>query len=50
VADPAARTQPHFSRTELDNAWERRIGPLIEEYFFDQPDIAADFTINTFWP
>ena len=30
--------------------WQRKIGPLIEEYFFDQPDVASTFTAAAFWP
>jgi 5-methylcytosine-specific restriction protein B len=33
----------------LANVWTRKVGPLIEEYFFDQPDIAASFTADSFW-
>ena len=36
--------------TRLDQIWERKIGPLIEEYFFDQPDLAEQFTRQRFWP
>lgn len=30
--------------------WDRKIYPLIEEYFFDQPDIAKAFSVDRFWP
>jgi MoxR-like ATPase len=30
--------------------WNRKIGPLLEEYFFDQPDLATAFTLDRFWP
>jgi 5-methylcytosine-specific restriction endonuclease McrBC GTP-binding regulatory subunit McrB len=30
--------------------WARQIHPLIEEYFFDQPDVAAEFALSRFWP
>jgi 5-methylcytosine-specific restriction protein B len=30
--------------------WERKIGPLLEEYFFDRPDLAARFKVNQYWP
>ena len=29
--------------------WKRQIGPLIEEYFFDQPDIGSEFVPERFW-
>jgi hypothetical protein len=34
----------------LRHVWNHKIGPLIEEYFFDQPDVAAEFTLARFWP
>jgi 5-methylcytosine-specific restriction protein B len=34
----------------LVRVWTRQIAPLIEEYFFDQPDVAADFTLEKYWP
>jgi len=30
--------------------WERRIGPLLDEYFFDRPDLAATFKVSHYWP
>jgi hypothetical protein len=44
-----------MSREGMDAArlrriWRRKIGPLIEEYFFDEPDVAAEFTPGRFWP
>ncbi len=33
----------------LRRTWKRQIGPLIEEYFFDHPDDAADFSPSKFW-
>jgi 5-methylcytosine-specific restriction endonuclease McrBC GTP-binding regulatory subunit McrB len=30
--------------------WERKIGPLLDEYFFDQPDVAAAFKVSDYWP
>lgn len=34
----------------LRAVWTRKIGPLLEEYFFDQEDLAAEFTLARFWP
>jgi 5-methylcytosine-specific restriction endonuclease McrBC GTP-binding regulatory subunit McrB len=34
----------------LQAVWDRKVGPLIEEYFFDQPDVAASFAPTMFWP
>ena len=38
-----------MTRQELERVWERKVGPLIEEYFFDQPDLAAEFSLERFW-
>ena len=34
----------------LAHVWRRQLAPLIEEYFFDQPDIAATFRPEKYWP
>lgn len=44
-----------FMRDQMDAAtlrqiWTRRVYPLIEEYFFDQPDLAREFRLERFWP
>ena len=41
---------PHMTRKRLGQIWDRQLKPLIEEYFFDQPDIAAEYTLDKFWP
>ena len=33
----------------LLKTWRYKVGPLIEEYFFDQPDVVAEFTPAKFW-
>ena len=35
--------------TLLGEVWARKIGPLIEEYFFDQPDVAQEFAMEGFF-
>jgi hypothetical protein len=35
--------------TTLRRIWKRQIGPLIEEYFFDQPDVADQFSPEAYW-
>jgi len=40
----------HFTPTSLELAWKRKIFPTITEYFFDQPDILKELTIERFWP
>ncbi|MBN1547661.1 MAG: AAA family ATPase [Syntrophaceae bacterium] len=39
-----------LDRKILNNIWRRKIKPLINEYFFDQPDIAEEFTFEKYWP
>jgi 5-methylcytosine-specific restriction protein B len=39
-----------FDEKALARVWKRKIGPLLEEYFFDRPDFAAKFTFAQFWP
>jgi MoxR-like ATPase len=34
----------------LQAVWDRKIAPLIEEYLFDQPDVAESFSASDFWP
>jgi 5-methylcytosine-specific restriction endonuclease McrBC GTP-binding regulatory subunit McrB len=34
----------------LRHVWDHKVAPLIEEYFFDQPDIAAEFVPEEYWP
>lgn len=36
--------------TRLRRIWERKVQPLIEEYLFDVPDLAAELTMERFWP
>jgi 5-methylcytosine-specific restriction protein B len=38
-----------MTRDLLARIWEHKIGPLIEEYFFDQPDVATEFAPRAFW-
>lgn len=42
--------QKHLTPDRLRRIWTRQIQPLIEEYFFDQPDIVNEFAIEQFWP
>jgi 5-methylcytosine-specific restriction protein B len=34
----------------LRTTWRRQLAPLLEEYFFDQPDIAATLRVQELWP
>lgn len=42
--------RPGLSWADVRRIWQRKINPLIEEYFFDQPDLAASFRLELFWP
>jgi 5-methylcytosine-specific restriction protein B len=42
--------QPNFDVGTLRRVWQRRVFPLVEEYFFDQPELAKEFTLERFWP
>jgi 5-methylcytosine-specific restriction protein B len=37
------------SRAFLERQWARQLFPLIEDYFFDQPDKAAEYSFDKFW-
>jgi hypothetical protein len=39
-----------LTRQDLERIWRRQIAPLIEEYFFDQPDLVASFAVDSYWP
>ena len=34
----------------LPDIWRMEIEPYLEEYFFDQPDVAQEFQLEKFWP
>jgi 5-methylcytosine-specific restriction protein B len=40
----------HMTHKRLKGVWDRKIAPLIEEYFFDQPQVADNFLFEQFWP
>jgi hypothetical protein len=39
-----------FKPRRLMQIWTRQLLPLIEDYFFDQPDVMAEFKAANFWP
>jgi 5-methylcytosine-specific restriction protein B len=39
-----------MTSSALRRVWGRKVSPLIEEYFFDAPDLARGFTIDRYWP
>jgi len=42
--------QQQMTPSRLKDIWTRKVFPLIEEFFFDQPELAAEFTCERFWP
>ena len=40
----------HMTKEKLKDVWSQEISPLIEEYFFDDEDKAAEYSLNIFWP
>jgi 5-methylcytosine-specific restriction protein B len=38
-----------YAPADLRRAWKRQILPLIEDYFFDQPDVVAGFSMEKYW-
>lgn len=42
--------RPNLTALELQGIWDRKLFPLLEEYFFDQPELAAEFSCERFWP
>lgn len=42
--------RPEMTHTVLNAIWRRKVFPLIEEYFFDQPERLEGFVFESFWP
>jgi hypothetical protein len=42
--------KPEMSADALRRIWLRQLLPLIEDYFFDRPQGAEEFAVETFWP
>jgi 5-methylcytosine-specific restriction endonuclease McrBC GTP-binding regulatory subunit McrB len=42
--------RPRLDPPALRAIWRRKVFPLIEEFFFDQPEVAAEFKLERFWP
>lgn len=39
-----------FDAVALRRTWVHQLAPLIEDYFFDRPDIIGSYTLKRFWP
>lgn len=42
--------RPRLDVPALRAIWQRKVFPLVEEFFFDQPEMTAQFTLERFWP
>jgi 5-methylcytosine-specific restriction protein B len=42
--------QANFTPSRLVRVWRHQLWPLIEEFFFDRPNLAASFLMSEFWP
>lgn len=42
--------RPELTPEVLLRTWNRKIFPLLEDYYFDSPDLLEDFTASRFWP
>jgi MoxR-like ATPase len=40
----------HLTRVSLEKTWTQQLFPLIEEYFFDSAETAAEFKFDDYWP
>jgi 5-methylcytosine-specific restriction protein B len=40
---------PEHDADHLGQTWRRQIQPLIEDYFFDRPEVAKELTLEKFW-
>ena len=40
----------HMTKEKLRNVWNQEIFPLVEEYFFDDDEKTAEYSLNAFWP
>jgi 5-methylcytosine-specific restriction protein B len=40
----------HMTKKRLRAVWKRKLKPLIEEYFFDEPDVWKAYQLEEFWP
>ena len=38
-----------MKKVDLRDVWELQIYPLLEDYFFDRPELAREYTFDAFW-
>jgi len=39
-----------MDRHKLERIWSLQVRPLIEDYFFDNPEQAYEYQLSRFWP
>lgn len=42
--------QDSFDRSDLRNVWELQLAPLLEDYFYDRPQLMEKYSQEKFWP
>ena len=42
--------RPMMNTKMLSMIWDQQLMPLIEEYFFDRPNLLSDFSKENYWP
>lgn len=42
--------EKELTADKLRRIWRRKIGPLVEEYLFDRPELASEITLEFCWP
>ena len=42
--------QDSFDRSDLNDVWELQLAPLLEDYFFDRPQLIEKYSQEKFWP
>lgn len=40
----------HMDRQKLSATWKYQIQPLLEEYFYDRPDVMVGLSVGKYWP
>jgi hypothetical protein len=42
--------QDSFDRSDLVDVWELQLAPLLEDYFYDRPNLMQKYGLDKFWP
>ena len=38
-----------MKKVDLRDVWDLQIYPLLEDYFFDRPELAREYAFDAFW-